>query len=133
MSAKKIIFALDDDARMGEVYRELLADEYEVHCFSISYDFLNRLNELKPHLMIIDINLGPINGYQMCEALKQKGEMEDIPVVLVSEQDVAEDKSQAFFSGGSEYVTKPIQAAPFCALLARMIEDHWGNQWELDA
>ena len=132
MSSKKIIFAVDDEASMGEIYQAILGDTYDLHFFEMGEDLLNLALSMKPHLVIIDTGLADMSGYLLCQELKHKEEMQEVPVVFVTGQDFSEDKGRAFFSGGSEYITKPIKAAPFCALLERLIEDFRSNQLDLD-
>jgi len=127
MSAKKIVFAVDDEMSMLEIYQEILGDEYDLHCFELPQDLLAKATILEPHLVIIDIGLTGMNGYQLCEALQGMANIHHVPVVFVTGRPISQDQGQAFFSGGSEYVTKPIQATSFCALLKRMIEDHYDD------
>jgi|GEM_PF-2804968 len=124
MSAKKIVFAVDDEVSMLEIYQEVLGDEYDLHCFELPQDVLAKAIIIEPHLVIIDIGLSGMDGYQLCEALQGLVNIHHVPVVFVTGQPISQDQGQAFFSGGSEYVTKPIQATSFCTLLERMIKDH---------
>ncbi len=119
---KKIIFAVDDETIMRFIYREILTDEYDLHCFETPQQMLDQADKIKPDLAILDIGLVGMNGYELCGAFKEKQKMEDVPVVFVSGQDFSQDKGQAFFSGASEYVTKPIDVDRFLVLLKKLIE-----------
>ncbi len=118
---KKIIFVVDDETIMRFVYREILADEYELHCFENPQQMLDMADKIKPDLAIFDIGLVGMNGYELCGAFKKKQKMEDVPVVFVTGQDFSLDKGQAFFSGASEYVTKPIDADEFLVLVQELL------------
>lgn len=70
---------------------------------------LSALQALKPDLVLLDINMPGMNGYEVCRHLKASAHLREIPVVFLSASDNALDKVQAFQVGGSDYVTKPFQ------------------------
>ncbi len=124
MSINKVVFAVDDDMIMHRVYQEILDEHYNLHCFSGAQEMLQMLDSVQPELVIIDIGLAGMSGYELCEAFKHKKGMAAVPVVFVTGHDFSQDKGRAFFSGGSEYVTKPIEEAQFNRLIKKLIEDH---------
>jgi len=62
-----------------------------------------------PDLILLDIRMPGMNGYQVCAQLKTDARTCDIPVIFLSALDEAEDKVRAFDAGGVDYVTKPFQ------------------------
>lgn len=68
---------------------------------------LKAVRSLPPDLILLDINLPDMNGYQVCEALKQESAFQPIPVIFLSALSEVEDKVKAFGSGGADYITKP--------------------------
>lgn len=62
-----------------------------------------------PDLILLDINMPEMNGYQVCETLKQDPALDDIPVIFISALDDLQDKVKAFTTGGVDYITKPFQ------------------------
>ncbi|MBN1641112.1 MAG: SpoIIE family protein phosphatase [Anaerolineae bacterium] len=62
-----------------------------------------------PDLILLDIRMPGIDGYQVCERLKADPQARDIPVIFISALDAIEDKVRAFTVGGADYVTKPFQ------------------------
>lgn len=73
-----------------------------------------------PELILLDIMMPGMNGYQVCEKLKASKEMAEIPVIFLSALDDTNDKVKAFATGGVDYITKPFQ---FAEVLAR-VENH---------
>ena len=63
--------------------------------------------EKKPDLVLLDINMPGMNGYDVCKKLKENPETKDIPVIFVSAKVSSEDISRGFESGAVDYVTKP--------------------------
>lgn len=62
-----------------------------------------------PDLILLDVAMPAMNGYEVCERLKSNPLTRDIPVIFVSARDETMDKVRAFRVGGSDYVTKPFQ------------------------
>jgi len=62
-----------------------------------------------PDLILLDINMPDLNGYQVCEQLKQNPVTQEIPVIFLTALDDVIDKVKAFRVGGSDYITKPFQ------------------------
>ncbi|WRH65566.1 MAG: diguanylate cyclase [Planktothrix sp. GU0601_MAG3] len=62
-----------------------------------------------PHLILLDINMPDMNGYEMCQNLKNSEITAQIPVIFVSALETLEDKVRAFELGGVDYITKPFQ------------------------
>ena len=60
-----------------------------------------------PDLLLLDLNMPQMNGYDVCQALKAEPETQDIPVIFISALDEVWDKVRAFKTGGVDYITKP--------------------------
>lgn len=62
-----------------------------------------------PDLVLLDINMPEMNGYEVCQALKADESTQDIPVIFISALDEVLDKVRAFKIGGVDYIAKPFQ------------------------
>jgi two-component system sensor histidine kinase/response regulator len=62
-----------------------------------------------PDLILLDINMPDMNGYEVCEALKADEQTREIPVIFISALDEVLDKVKGFAVGGRDYITKPFQ------------------------
>ena len=63
-----------------------------------------------PDLILLDINMPQMNGYEVCEKLKANPQTSEIPVIFISALDEVSDKVKAFHVGGVDYITKPFQS-----------------------
>ena len=95
-----------------------------------------------PDLILLDINMPGMNGYEVCEKLKADERYRDIPVIFISALGETEDKLRAFSAGGVDYVGKPFQFAEVEArisahlnlrMLRRQLERHNAHLSELVA
>ena len=73
-----------------------------------------------PDLILLDINMPDMNGYEVCQHLKADDRTRDIPIIFISALDEAMDKVKAFTAGGVDYISKPVQLEE---VLAR-VENH---------
>lgn len=62
-----------------------------------------------PDLILLDINMPEMNGYEVCQQLKASKTTDQIPIIFISALDQINDKVQAFELGGQDYITKPFQ------------------------
>ncbi len=62
-----------------------------------------------PDLILLDIRMPEISGYEVCEQLKADARTADIPIIFISALDAVQDKIRAFSAGGVDYVTKPFR------------------------
>jgi PAS domain S-box-containing protein len=70
---------------------------------------LDECQAAPPTLILLDIRLPDISGYEICQRLKADEQTRDIPVIFLSALDAAFDKVRAFAVGGADYITKPVQ------------------------
>lgn len=68
---------------------------------------LKMLPHIKPQLIILDIAMPGMDGYEVCEKIKTNPDTEDIPIIFISAYDEPEDVVKGFSVGGSDYITKP--------------------------
>lgn len=70
---------------------------------------LQAVREAPPDLILLDINMPDISGFEVCRILKESAEYRDIPIIFVSALHDTEDKVRAFAAGGEDYITKPFR------------------------
>lgn len=104
----KILIA-DDDLMNHEVLRVVLEKKYQVRCVSSGLECLSALKEenYRPDLILLDIVMPNLDGFQVCSIIKKDAAFADIPVIFLSAKLQAADKVKAFGMGGADYITKP--------------------------
>lgn len=122
ISQKKAnIMVVDDTPANLKLLADMLGERgYEVRPLPSGKAALNAAAIDPPDLILLDINMPIMNGYEVCERLKADPLLRKIPVIFISALNEVEDKIQAFQNGGVDYVTKPFQ---FEEVLAR-VETH---------
>lgn len=82
---------------------------------------LTAVKTLSPDLILLDINLPDMKGYEVCEILKRDRQTQSIPIIFLSALNDVLDKVKAFQVGGSDYVTKPFQLEEILARIENQL------------
>lgn len=105
--APRILVVDDMPANVQLLVKMLTERGYDVHAVLSGELALQAARESAPDLILLDINMPRMNGYEVCEQLKADTVLRDIPVIFISALDEQGDKVKAFRVGGVDYVTKP--------------------------
>lgn len=104
------ILVVDDNRNNLKIVRSFLQDEgYNVRCVTSGAEAISVAGKRPPELMILDIRMPEMDGYEVCRRLKSEKNSKDIPIIFISALSEALDKVQAFKAGGVDYLTKPFQ------------------------
>jgi sigma-B regulation protein RsbU (phosphoserine phosphatase) len=118
---KADILIVDDTPANLRLLSQMLAEQgYQVRPVPDGSLALAATQAELPDLILLDIRMPEMDGYQVCEHLKADAQTCDIPIIFISALDATQDKVRAFTVGGVDYVTKPFQ---FEEVLAR-VETH---------
>ena len=118
---KADILVVDDILANLRVLFQMLSDQsYKVRGAPNGSMALTAVRSAPPDLILLDINMPKMDGYEVCLRLKAEPESREIPVIFISALDEPLDKVKAFGVGGVDYITKPFQIEE---VLAR-IETH---------
>jgi PAS domain S-box-containing protein len=104
------ILIVDDTIDSLRLLANMLSEQgYNVRKVLNGQMALTAAQAAPPDLILLDINMPVLNGYEVCQQLKANEQTADIPVLFVSALDEVLDKVKAFAVGGVDYITKPFQ------------------------
>jgi signal transduction histidine kinase len=86
------------------------------------YEALEKLKSNPPNLVLLDISMPGMDGYEVCERIKNDPETEDIPVIFVTARDNPEDVVMGFEKGAVDYLTRPVNSAELKARVMTHLE-----------
>lgn len=99
---------VDDNPANLKLLEDMLRQQgHEVLSFPRGRLALAAAERNPPDLILLDINMPEMNGYEVCERLKATEELANIPVIFLSALRETQDKVKAFQSGGADYISKP--------------------------
>ena len=100
------ILVVDDDEINRVVMGQQLSEYNVVKC-SNGLDALTAVEEHKPDLILLDLMMPGLNGYEVCQKLRQKYSQIELPIILVTAKNHLEDLTQGFKTGANDYLAKP--------------------------
>ncbi len=107
---KADILIVDDTIANLQLLSNILKEEgYKVRPAMNGQLALKAVEHKIPDIILLDIKMPEMNGYEVCKALKSNPKTQDIPILFISALSDASDKVQAFSLGGVDYITKPFQ------------------------
>lgn len=126
----KKIAVVEDEIYMREELCNMLGKAgYIVEAVTEFEDAARYLAALRPDLVILDLNLPEISGFQICRELKQKAA---IPVLVLTSRDQVKDELQAFRLGADEYLTKPCRKDRLLARVSNILKRYEGRSNLID-
>ncbi len=120
LSRETILIVDDTPANLRVLSRMLIKRGYKVCAAINGARALEAVQANLPNLILLDIMMPNMDGYEVCRRLKAGEQSRDIPVIFISALNETKNKLEAFTAGGVDYVTKPFQAKE---VLAR-VETH---------
>src|SRR5438309_1843419 len=121
-SAQGRILVVEDEQDVAELLRYNLAREgYEVVVASTGADALKSVREAHPAVILLDIMVPQLNGWEVCRRLKQEPETSRIPVIMVTGRVEEGDKVLGFELGADDYVTKPFSPRELIARIRAVV------------
>jgi len=116
------ILIVDDTDTNIEILSELLGDEYEVMATLDGEFALEIANDDMPDLILLDIMMPVMDGYEVCKRLKENPKTKNIPVIFITAKTDEESIEKAYDVGGIDYVTKPFKPKELLARVKTQLE-----------
>jgi len=109
--SKESILIVDDTPTNLQLLAQMLSEQgYKVRMAQDGTMALLSVESSPPDLILLDIMMPELNGYEVCSKLKASSFTKDIPIIFISALNEVFDKVKAFEVGGVDYITKPFQA-----------------------
>ena len=115
MSRRKRILVVDDNAMNREILDEILTEEFDILMAANGSDALHLAEKYHPRVVLLDVMLPGLDGYDICRKLRQMPNMSDARIVMVSAKAMPSEQAQGFSAGADAYITKPFDDAELLA------------------
>ena len=121
---RKCIIAVDDSGIMLKTLEKLLSGTYEYHAFSKGMRALKYLKEEDtPDLIILDIDMPEIDGYEMLEMIREKDDLKEVPVIFLTSNNDKQHVVKAINGGADDYAVKPIDEEGFMEKVHKLLKE----------
>lgn len=131
------ILIVDDDIATGIILEGYLQScNHYIHIVDNGENALEWAEKIKPDLILLDIMMPGISGFEVCERLKNKETTRRIPVLFITSLSDSDSHKKAIESGAEGFIVKPLNAGLIIAyvkLFARMKKDHDDAEQRLDS
>jgi DNA-binding response OmpR family regulator len=118
--SKRLLIIEDELLSLESVEFILTGEGYEVYCFQEGGNIFEKIENIKPHLILLDIMLGEEDGREICRSVKMNDQTKHIPVIMFSAHpDVYRTISD---DGANDVVSKPFQLDQFLQRIARQLK-----------
>lgn len=107
MNTKTHVLIVDDDPRNIRILYEILGDSFILTSSPDGEQALEEVEKHTPDLILLDIMMPGIDGYEVCRRLKNSDKYKDIKIILVSGKALTEERVKGYESGADDFVTKP--------------------------
>ena len=125
---KPTVLIIDDEPTNLRILRETLVSDHTVFIANNGKDGLNIAALKNPDLILLDIMMPEMDGYEVCETLKTNPKTKDILVIFVTAKDDDHEETEGFALGAVDYITKPFSKS---VVLAR-VKNHMSLKWHRD-
>ncbi len=107
MYMSKILLIVEDDPLMSRMYQKIFSfEKYEVVTASNGEEGLDKVRELKPTVVLLDVMMPKMNGLQVLEKIKSDPDIKHIPVIMLTNLAGEKDAETALLKGAVKYIVK---------------------------
>jgi len=122
MEQKNTILIVDDEPSARDTLEALLWSEgYELAFAASGQEALDRLEDLKPDVILLDVMMPGMNGFEVCQRLKANEQWRPIPVILITALDSKEDLVRGLDAGADDFLHKPVNGPELRARVRSML------------
>ena len=115
--ARKRVLIVDDETESRTLLRELLGTGYEICEATDGTEGLARAEQFRPDVILLDVRMPGLDGYEVCRGLKGNPELEAIPVIMVTAVEDTTLNHLAFEAGAAACLTKPVRQEALVTLI----------------
>jgi len=108
MDKRFVILVVDDEPVNIRVISSALKNEYDIITALNGHEAISQLKNSRPDLILLDVMMPDVNGFDVCRIIKSNALFIDIPVIFLSAMESHEDVRRGLDIGGIDYLTKPV-------------------------
>lgn len=120
-----LVLIADDEPMARTLHATILKKEFRVEVVESGSDVLQVLDSLKPDLILLDIEMPGLDGYETCRRIREQG---SLPIIVVTGHDTLESQLEAFEAGANDLIQKPVSADLLLRKAGLAIDTHQNYQ-----
>jgi twitching motility two-component system response regulator PilG len=115
----KIVCIDDSESMLSIISSYLGSEDFNVTLIQDSMKALMKITSIRPDLILLDIGMPNVDGYQLCSLIRKSSSLKDIPIVMVTGNRGLIDRARARIAGATDYLTKPFMQADLLKMMMR--------------
>ena len=119
---KYSILIIDDEKSNLTVLTDILHDEYNIHVVKDSREAVETAEDQMPDIILLDIIMPYLDGYEVLAGLKTSEKTKDIPVIFTTGLDCEKEKAKGLAHGIADYIAKPFHSSIVKVRVERQLE-----------
>lgn len=127
--SQPLICIADDDPINVKLTSYMLGRDYQICVATAGEAALATVSEQQPDLILLDIMMEDIDGFDVCEQLKRNPHTCNIPIIFMSGLENDNDQVKGFEAGASDYITKPVSSGLLKMRVKRVLQEHYRTQF----
>jgi len=126
---KKRILVIDDDASVSKLVSDVLTEEgFSVTTASCGEDGIKKVHRSKPNLIILDLRLPDMDGFQICQTLKKDKSVSAIPIIMLTVKSTKSSTVAGLEMGADDYIVKPFNQEELVARVKTVLRRASGGE-----
>ncbi len=126
-----LVLVVEDNNDIAEYIAVLLNANYRVVKACDGYDALRKVGQELPDLIITDLMMPGMDGYEFCHSIRQSQIFSDVPIIIVSARSEDSDRVKGYEDGADAYLLKPFNPAELKALISRLLAQRRKSRIEM--
>ncbi len=107
VNEKRVLMLVDDDQPLLNLVELHLSEKFEILIANDGHEMLEKLKQKIPDIILLDVMMPKIDGYEACRSLKSNSQFQNIPVIMLTAKGTEEDIQKGKSCGADSYLTKP--------------------------
>lgn len=116
-----LVLVVEDNHDVAEYISLVLQTRYRVELANDGFDAINKAGRCLPDAIITDLMMPGMDGYQLCQSIRQSQVLSDLPIVILSARSEDSDRVRGYEDGADAYLLKPFNPNELMALLDRLL------------
>ena len=118
MDSGKVILIIDDDPEVQDLVMMFLKLRgYQGHLAKNGEEGVRIAREVRPHLILMDIMMPKMDGYEACRQIRKQNKWAKLPVIALTAKAMMDDREKCIEAGANDYITKPVDMDRLIALM----------------
>ena len=115
----KVVCIDDSESMLSIINSYLGSEDFQVTLIRDSMRALMKITSIRPDLILLDIGMPNVDGYQLCSLIRKSSSLKDIPIVMVTGNKGLINRARARIAGATDYLTKPFVKADLLKMMMR--------------